>query len=124
MIGSFGLGLTCVFLLPVIYLRYRFIDHKLPEDGTTNLLSFFLGCLCSIGVMGVGAVQVHNCLWLHFVFADLTFFGFTCYLLFQTYYLDSALKKADPFYKRGWWRIVTSVIPPISLIVMLARHPG
>lgn len=121
MIGSFGLGATCVFLLPVLYFRYLFVDHKAPEYATSNMAGFCLGVACSFGVMGVGSVQFPNCQWLHVVCADLTFFGFTLYCLFQTYYLDYAVMKMDPLYKRGWWRIATSCICPIAIVVMFGR---
>lgn len=124
MIGSFGLGASTVFLLPVIYLRYRFIDHKVPEYACSNFAAWVLGSICSFGVMGVGAVQYPNSNILHVICADLTFFGFTCYELFQTYYMDPALMKMDPMYKRGWWRIATSVISPIAVVVMFSEKRG
>merc|ERR1719369_1924230 len=60
MIGSLGLSISVCCQWMALYLRFKFIDLKVPHIKKVNYYTYLLGCFSALGIMGVGAFQYVN----------------------------------------------------------------
>merc|ERR1719397_609670 len=120
MIGSLGLSISTCCQWMFLYLRYRFIELKVPQIKLVNYLTYLLGCASAFGCMCVGAFQFVNAFTIHYISADVTFIGFNIYLLINTWYIDPRIMKADAKYKCGLFRRLISLAGPICFLLMFS----
>merc|ERR1719193_807974 len=118
MVGSLGLSISVCCQWMFLYQRYRFIELKVPRIKLVNYLTYLLGSISAFGCMCVGAFQFVNAFTIHYIAADLTFFGFNIYLLINTWYIDPRIMIADEKYKRGWFRRLLSLSGAICIVLM------
>merc|ERR1719334_2682037 len=93
MVGGLGMSISACSQWMFLFLRYRFIELKVPQIKRVNYITYLVGCISALGMMGVGSFQWTNDFIVHTLCANVTFVGYNMYLLINTWYIDPLIEE-------------------------------